>query len=357
MEVAADPALLLDQWAWLLTQQSPIPERFIEHLGRLDRGRECERQIVAVARHDERAWGWLGFYDLGSEAAAQDATFADRRVGELQALGIPSSYLLRFLLQVGPSPARLPLLLRLFECGAVPAEAIADVGYSAWLGALHPDEARQLLTAAASDPAAANGPIEFAERYLSHHPDARPLLRQISLDLLGRPLPGRGRTSASYTWAELAKLYVEEVPADITARALHRLDEGEWDTKEIVKLVSRAWEVGDKPRLFEDVFTPWIESHASRPWRMPDGVTQVPFSELGVEYLRNWVAIHPETRARLLARLVGPPDRGSHRPACDAARSPLRSRRHRFCVLHRLHCRSLLGFTGTANSHSPRPRT
>jgi len=113
---------------------------------------------------------------------------------------------------------------------------------------------------------------------------------------------------------------------------------------DLIDVIQRAWEVGDKESLFSELFAEWLSTQDfGSSWYVQKALRQLPLSDLGTEFLLEWVAIDPATRARVLADVIGSPggrpDGASHRFI-----GALRSLRGWQCFFQFLYVRNVYGF-------------
>jgi hypothetical protein len=308
-EVVAHPELMENEWAWLVEQRSPVPERWVERLGMADEQGVFEEVLLRLSNEQDRAWNLLAQYDLARAPHLGGDTFLDRRIEEWKSAGAPETQRLRLIVRSGHTPRRLQLVLDAFGSGSVPGEAIGEVVFSPWLDVIGTADLLQLAEAAAADSQATQNVIMCLTQFVSRKPEARMTLHDIAVRMLERPRPEQETGSfAEYEWVELAKVYAPEAPDVIATAALRNLAEvrglGEEPLIDVVRL---AWATADKPQMFNTVLAPWIESEAVEAWIVRKALKPVQVESIGVDELVRWVAHDPPRRARRLAEVIGAP--------------------------------------------------
>jgi hypothetical protein len=298
-----------NEWPWLIEQQSPVPERWVERLGMVDEHGVFEEDLLRLAREHDRAWNWLAQYDLARAARLGGDSFLDRRIEEWKSFGAPEMQRLRLIVRAGHTPRRLQLVLDALASGSIPGEAIGEIVFSPWLDAIGTAALLQIAEAAAADSLATQNVIMCLTQFLSRKPEARMALRDIAVRMLERPRPEKETGSfAEYEWVELAKVYAPEAPQVIATAALRNLAEvrglGEEPFIEVVRL---AWEAADKQQMFSTVLAPWIEAEAVEGWIVRKALKRVQIGAIGIDELVKWAAYAPARRARRLAEVIGAP--------------------------------------------------
>jgi hypothetical protein len=307
-EVVRQPVLLDGEWEWLLAQPAPAPERWVELLGQVDRRRVLIPVLERLAAQHPRAATWVSLYDVAYAKVKRDDSFIDRRAEELLAAGAGPARVFDLLYHAGYAPTRLRQVLDLLESHAVPGESIKSLIWAPWMSRLTTPDAVRLAQAAAQDQAATASVIAFINHFIRTNKDARGAFRDIAVPLLRAPASRTEAGLDEHEWTWLALEYVAEAPGEIAAAALQRIAQrGSRHGSDLKEVLRRAWQAGDKERLFVDAFEPWLEAETSDAWRVREALEHLSLGELGADQLARWVAGNPEQRARPLAETLGAP--------------------------------------------------
>jgi hypothetical protein len=308
-EVLREPSLLDEEWTWLLDDKEwHGAERWIEVLGSIDRKRVLEPTLRRLASQAPRAVVWLSLYDLAFAHAVEDPNFIDRRIEELDRLDVPAAQRFDLLFRAGYAPARLKVVRQLLESKSIPPASVATLSYHPWGPAVPPAEALRLVEVADAAGADADAMVTFVNAYISQQPDARGVFHGFAVRLLGVAADAAPTHDSIYQWAELAKLYVTDVPTEVAFAAMRVIvRRSSAHDGELREVLQAAWEVGDKRQLFTAVFAPALTVGGIEAWYLRDALRHVPFWELEVPFLLSWVAEAPGERAYPLADVIGPP--------------------------------------------------
>lgn len=288
-------------------------ERHDLHLGqnegRIDKELALETVFRQRAETSSSATMWLSLYYLARARAAQEPLFVDERLSDLRASGAPPLQIFDLLFRVGYNSERLKLIRSLFESGELPSGFINQLAYNPWGPNIPPLEAVQLAKAAATSADQAGAVIPFISNYLFQTKSAVPLFRELALSLLLVPEVKPEVEDPIFNWSRLAITYVEEAPIPIARAAVLQIaNYGLRHEDDLIDVIQRAWEVGDKESLFRELFAEWLSTQDfGSSWYVQKALRQLPLSDLGTEFLLEWVAIDPETRARVLADVIGAP--------------------------------------------------
>jgi hypothetical protein len=309
-DIVTDPSRLEAEWDWLLNANHPVPERWFDLVGRHDHERRVAPMLESVAQRNERAWHWLSLYEAAWAETAGDPGFLDRRARELLTAGTPAMHVVGLLARAGYTRDRFLLIRDLLRERALAGSQITQLTFSPWLPSLSEHEASELASFAAADPDATLQVVSFLTQYLHHFPDRRSSFQAVALRLLGQRWIAPSGSFMEHEWVRLAELYVSDDPRSIAAAVLEQaaVDKHSLD-KELADVLRKAWEVGDKHTIFDELIGPWLDedTDASAAWRLRRTLKGFPVHELGLDHLTNWIAAKPKHRARAIAELIGPP--------------------------------------------------
>jgi hypothetical protein len=170
-----------------------------------------------------------------------------------------------------------------------------------------PDGVR-LAQAAAQDRAATASVIAFVNHFIHTNKEARDAFRDIAVQALCAPASRTEAGLDEHEWTWLALEYAADAPGEIAAVALQRVAQrGSHHGSDLKEVLRRAWQAGDKERLFVDVFGPWLEAETGDAWLVRQALEDLSLGELGADRLARWVAVNPAQRARRLAETLGTP--------------------------------------------------
>jgi hypothetical protein len=308
--VLKTPELLEAEWEWLLEEKAwGKVVRWIEILGRMDQELVLEPVFRQRAETSSTTMMWLSLYYLARARAAQDPLFVDERLSVLRASGAPPLQIFDLLFRVGYNSERLNLMRSLFESGELPPAFINQLAYNPWGPNIPPLEALQLAKAAATAGKHAGAVIPFISNYLFQTKTAVPLFRDLALTLLLVAEVKPEMEDPIFNWSRLALTYVEEAPIPIARAAVLQIaNQGVRHEDDLVDVIQRAWQVGDKESLFNELFAEWLSTQDfGSSWYVQKALRQLPLSDLGTEFVVEWVATDPDTRARVVADVIGAP--------------------------------------------------
>jgi hypothetical protein len=310
--VLKEPQLLEAEWEWLLEEKAwGKVVRWIEILGRMDQELVLEPVFRQRAETSSTTTMWLSLYYLARAGAKQDPLFVDERLSKLREAGAPPLQIFDLLFRVGYNNHRLNLMRTLFESGELPPGFINQLAYKPWGANIPPLQALQLAKAAATSAQDAGAVIPFVSNYLFQTKSAIPLFTDFALSLLLVAQVKAETKDPIFNWSRLALIYVAEAPSPIARAAVLQIaGYGLMHQDDLIGVIQRAWEVGDKENLFKELFAEWLCTHDfNSSWNVQKALKQLSISDLGTEFLVEWVASDPDTRARILADVVGPPGR------------------------------------------------
>ena len=305
-----EPQLLEAEWEWLLEEKAwGNVVRWIQILGRMDQELVLEPVFRQRAETSSTTTMWLSLYYLARAIAAHNPLFVDERLSELRAGGAPPLQIFDLLFRVGYNAQRLNIMRTLFESGELPSGFINQLAYNPWGSNIPPLEALQLAKAAATSGQHAEAVIPFVSNYLFQTKSAIPLFSDFALSLLMVAEVKAETEDPVFNWSRLALIYVAEDPTAIARAALLQIASyGLMHQDDLIDVIQRAWEVGDKENLFRELFAEWLSRQDfDSSWYVQKALKQLSISDLGTEFLIEWVASDPETRAGVLADVIGAP--------------------------------------------------
>jgi hypothetical protein len=308
--VLKEPQLLEAEWEWLSQEKAwGKVVRWIEILGRMDQDLVLEPVLRKRAGISSDTTMWLSVYYLARERAAQDPSFVDGRLGYLRAEGAPPLQIFDLLFRVGYKTERLNLMRSLFETSALPPGLINQLAYNPWGPSIPPSEALRLAKAVATSGGHAGAVIPFVSNYLFQTKTAIPLFKDFALTILLTAEVKPELEDPLFNWSRLALVYVAEAPIPVARAAVLQIaNHGLRHEDDLVDVIQRAWAVGDKESLFTELFAEWLSTQDfGSSWYVQKALRQLPLSELGTAFLVEWVATDPDTRARVLADVIGAP--------------------------------------------------
>lgn len=308
--VLKEPQLLEAEWEWLMEEKAwGKVLRWVEILGRMDQELVLEPVFRQRAEASPSTSMWLSTYYLARARAAQDPLFVDGRLGDLRAVGAPPLLIFDLLFRAGYNLERLSLMRSLFEAGELPPGFVNQVAYNPWGPGIPPSEALDLAQAAATSGGNAGAVIPFVSNYLFQTKTAIPIFRDFALTVLLATDVKPVIQDPIFNWSKLALIYVEEAPIPIARAAILQIaNHGLTHENDLVAVIQRAWEVGDRQSLFKELFAEWLSTQDfGSSWYVQKALRQLSLSDLGTEFLIEWVASDPETRARVLGDVIGAP--------------------------------------------------
>jgi len=307
-EALITPALLGQEWKWLLARTDAFPEELAEIFGKVDTERKLASTIKRLAESESRAMTWFSLYEIGNAQLAEDPQRIDARLKELLQEGAKPEQIFDLLWRAGPSPFRLELLLTLFTSKALSGSHIDNLLWSPWRRIFSPEHVVILLRAVADDPNASDSTISFLSIYLHSKPEALQVLRDIAIEFLQRERSDKIRERRDHDWDELAERLVEIAPYDVAKSVLRELASRESSLEsDLAKVIRIAWTISDKSKMFREVIAPWLDVSTSDAWWIRQAIKQFPLEETGIEELLRWVSENPEVRVPTVADIIGPP--------------------------------------------------
>jgi hypothetical protein len=307
-EAVAEPSLLDSEMKWLAGREHETG-RWAHALGFVDRERKFSDRLLGQQGKSPFATGWITEYEVGYAAGGAGDEWIDRRVEELRAGGVDGEILVRLLYRGGASPSRAALLTELFESGAVSGAVLSMFVYTNWTELDEHVRLRLVEAATASGTAESlTAGIRFLAVTLQKDITWSEPLADLALGLVQRSHDPSITRQAADDWAEVALTVVEKDPAVIAAATLRQLSQSSLrDEDDLLPVLKRAWELGDKRALFLELIGPSVMRHDEIGWQLRSRLEHFDLSALDFEVLTTWIDEDPETRSNVIAEIVGVP--------------------------------------------------
>ncbi len=308
-EAIASPELMEAEWTWLSELPSDTGQ-WIHALGVVDTGRHFAERLLELTSTLPRAIMWLSLYEIGYAAGSGEQEWIDQRLRALRHKNASGEILLDLISRSGFSQPRLELLVELIRSGEVSGREVARFIYGDWTVRADAESINRLIDAAVSsgDPDAVLSSVRFLATMFNRANRPPSTSEELILRVLRTPVETPAQSGFLSAWADLAELFVDRDPVGLFAAALHHLSRtdlrGERDLR---KVLARAWEVGDKQALFQDLIGPVVVQSDGPGWRLRRRLKRFDLSSLGTEFLSAWIAQDPEIRALAIAEIIGAP--------------------------------------------------
>jgi hypothetical protein len=307
-EILQEPTLLLEEVGWLLDNKLWHAIHAFELLGRLDTQRQLVPTLELIVISFPETIIWQSYYEISYAKENGSPSFIDDRILEMRSQGIPVEQQFDLLSRAGYSLVRLQTVVELVETGQIVPSAIRYLAYRPWGNLIPIQQALQLATVAADKAEEPSDVVTFVQVYLDQQSSAINEFKELALRLLLSSSPHIEDDLRAYSWAKLAKFYVEDEPTRIASGALDQIDvHGVGRRSDVDEVLHDAWEHSDKEQLFSDVVAPWILAQPDFVRFLRGANSGLPIHELRVDFLQGWVAEDPDKRAPALLDMIGPP--------------------------------------------------
>jgi len=177
-----------------------------------------------------------------------------------------------------------------------------------WSAQLPVRDARRLLDAALKRAERPARLLPFLWAYSQRHPGASTDIRDAALRVLLDLPNAKPNTMEVYEWSVVAKLYLDDDAIELARAALAAIGKREQAAEsELMGVLKDAWQRGDRELLFLEVIAPQVLAGTPEAWWARRALKNFPLSELGSDFLVDWVRADAAQRVHILAEVVGAP--------------------------------------------------